>query len=159
MNLFQDDVREEMNDLLRIKHDAHIVNVFCDVSAHQDDVDRFMTSEIDHFGLKPFKPFWDVVNHPWNDALADIFTKHLIQKKPHLSEQCDDARAHFMQRLETLRKILIPNIQLYDGETQEEISLRIKKQKLEALRQKRIRARQETVCRRSSRPFLPADLS
>lgn len=149
LNLFQDDVREEMNALLRIKQDANIVNVFRDVSAHRGDVQRFMTSAIDHPGLEPFKPFWDAVNHPWNDALADIFTQHLIQKRPHLSERGDDIRAHFIQRLNTLQKALTPNLQLYDGETQEEISLRIKKQKLDSLRQKRIRARQETVRHRS----------
>ena len=55
-----------MNALLKIKQDTNIVNVFCDVSAHQDNVEMFIASKIDHSGLDPFKSFWDAVNHPWN---------------------------------------------------------------------------------------------
>lgn len=134
-----------MNALLGITQDTGIVDTVANSMASADDVDGFLTGTTNPPILHPLRPFWDKINHPWNHHLATLFATHFIAKKPVYIDQETAIKDQFLKRLETLRKLLASYVPRTEGETSEEVSMRVAGRQQERLREKRRRTRQVEV--------------
>lgn len=132
-----------MNKLLAINQDSDIINVVADTLVSPEDVDSFLTG-MSAPSLEPFLVYWDQVTNPWNAQLAATFADNFTQKRPLANEDRDDVAAYFIQRVETLRKILLSSIPR-DGESEEAVWTRLSSKRQHTLKITRVRGRQSRV--------------
>lgn len=114
-------VRKKMQSLFGIKADNEIAAaVMKGALASDEDVARWMADGSVSPTLHPLNPYWNDLQSPWNDYLADLFVADLT----HHSALDIDIKNHFLDRLETLKKQLSAKVTLgteeYDAKKQTE---------------------------------------
>jgi hypothetical protein len=137
-----------MNKLLGITRDTQIIDtaergIFTDL----DEAERFDKGVIDGPPLEPLRVCWDSIQSLWNLHLADIFTDHLVNLKPEYDteEKRQEIAAHFMKRLECLRKVLTKYLRKDDEVSEDDAEAHYQNKHLESLHEKRIQRRQAGV--------------
>ena len=136
-----------MNELLQIKQDIDIMGVIKDTFVLPAEVEEYLTGAGGPPPLKPLRPYWDKIRHPWNAHLAACFADHIGQIKPEFLENLTEISDYFIQRLDSLRKIIASHTPQNEEESAEDISDRVSALQQETLRRKRVRGRQSTVSR------------
>lgn len=140
-----------MNSLLRINRDPEIMQIISDAIVGKNEVELFLNGTTEAPPLEPLRPYWDVLRSPWNYHLATLFAEHFVTHYPQVSVSPDATQAlnevadYFMQRLETLKKIVKRNLPAHAEESAEEIAARVAAQAQASRDVKRRRARQERV--------------
>lgn len=148
-----------MNRLLNIESDVDIMRIVGggDIMLPAD-AEEYISGDADAPPLEPLRPYWDYIPHPWNIHLATSFATHLVQKHPELSAAVEDVKEHFLQRLETLGKIINQHLGR-DGETPDDIASRLSQQRQENLGRKRVKTRQGSVSQLQSPLMNISDIS
>lgn len=137
-----------MNKLLGITRDIQIIDTAeGGLLTDLDEADQFNDGLIDGPPLEPLRVCWDNIKSLWNLHLADTFTNHLVTLKPEYDteEKREEIRAHFMQRLEFLRKVLTKYIRKTDEASEDDAEAHYQNERLESLHEKRIQRRQAGV--------------
>jgi hypothetical protein len=137
-----------MNKLLGITRDTQIIDmaergIFTDL----DEAKRFDEGVIDGPPLEPLRVCWDSIQSLWNLHLADIFTDHLVNLKSEYNteEKRQEITAHFMKRLECLRKVLTKYLRKDDEVSEDDAEAHYQNKRLQSLHEKRIQRRQAGV--------------
>jgi hypothetical protein len=107
-------------------------------------VDVFLSGAQGPPSLTPLRIYWDVVKSPWNTQLAASFAEYFVQKRAQWTGDREELAAYFIQRIETMRKILLTGL-ARDGETDEEVLTCMTVRKQRIIKQSRIRGRQSRV--------------
>ena len=55
--------------------------------------------------LDPIRPYWEILDSPWNDALATLFVDEFSNTYPQYPKE--DIKKHFLDRLHNLKKYII----------------------------------------------------
>lgn len=137
-----------MNKLLGITRDTQIIDTaergnFTEL----DEAEQFDEGVIDGPPLEPLRVCWDSIQSLWNLHLADIFTNHLVRLKPEYDteEKRQEIAAHFMKRLQCLRKVLTKHLRKSDEVSEDDDEGHYQNKHLESLHEKRIQSRQAKV--------------
>lgn len=142
-----------MNSLLQIGRDSDIMQIIQDAMVGADEVELYMDGTKDAPPLEPLRPYWDVLQSSWNHHLAKLFAEHFVAHYPEViapqgvPEVLKEVADYFIQRLETLRKIVQKNLPQHPNESAEAIATRVAAQAQASRATKRRRARQERVSR------------
>lgn len=115
-------VRKKMQALFGIRTDVEIAAaVLKGSSASDEDVAHWMADGSVSPSLQPLNPYWNDLQSPWNDKLADLFVAELTTNSA-LDKVA--VKNHFLDRLGTLRKQLAAKVTLgpyeYDAKKQME---------------------------------------
>lgn len=105
-----------------IKTDAQISAAVVNASlASDEDVAHWLADGSVAPSLHPINPYWNDLQSPWNDNLADLFVAELTSNSA-LDKVA--VKNHFLDRLGTLRKQLAAKVTLgpdeYDSKKQME---------------------------------------
>lgn len=142
----QNEVRLEMKTLLGIRMDQDIVQaVKKGHLADPKDAEDFEDGRHPGPTLEPLQPFWDTAGTLWNAHLAELFADHLIRKLPGRASERETIVEHFLQRIATLRRVLLDEIPSDEKETTAEADLRRQEKRKASLRQGRERERRSRV--------------
>ncbi|KAG6915179.1 hypothetical protein DXG01_012841, partial [Tephrocybe rancida] len=134
-------VHDELNTLLGIKKDAHIVMRARGVSINRDTFEHF-TQETDTPPLLPLKLWFDDPKAEWNQAMSVLFRKEILKKYPELDP--NQVEEQFIKRIVALHRHLIDNLFL-DGETDVQQDERVQELRKKENQLKRQRKRQQSI--------------
>ena len=96
--------------LLKIKKDEDIVNIQLVALALIAEVEAYFDGNLDPPLLEPLRPYFDNVEHPWNEALAEQFNIFVLNECPDILATDEDLQAYFIQHLRVLRRLLIKQL-------------------------------------------------
>lgn len=138
-----------MQELLEIDSDKDIVNLQ-DIHITESDVAEAYEKDINAAvspSLTPFQIFWEIPRTKWNLVVAGLFVDDLIEKGkclPLQKDQRDTVIAHFLDRIETLKKELTKTVPK-NGEDPTMFKESLARRNLSDLQRKRKRSRQKEL--------------
>lgn len=115
-----------MNTLLEINRDPEIQKVTLVTMIGPMDVTAFLDGTTGPPPLQPLRPYWDMIQSPWNHHLANEFaTVFMNNYSQDIVTTHDEVAEYFIQRLDTLRKHISKRVPRWEGETAAEIEERV----------------------------------
>ena len=92
---------------MKIKKNEDIVNIQPVALASIAEVEAYFDGNLDPLLLELLRPYFDNVEHPWNQALAEQFTIFVLNECPDILATDEDLQAYFIHCLGVLQRLLI----------------------------------------------------
>ncbi|SJL18636.1 uncharacterized protein ARMOST_22233 [Armillaria ostoyae] len=135
------EIRHAMNELLGIEQDIHILQVS---GATDEEVDDFQHNSGPGPELSDFRVYWNDLDAEWNNELGMLFMRTFLEEHPTLSEDAEELREMYDDRLIRLKRLMIQHSP-QEGETEEGYAQRMSRIKSHTLDRQRPHTRRKTL--------------